>query len=175
MKTRRIVISGCSGGGKSSIIEALSAQGFAIMPEAGRILVREEMAAGGDALPWTDPISFAEKLISRAITQFELAPGGDVFYDRSVIDPVAFLAQHKMAASPEIKAAILQCRYHNPVFIVPPWEAIYVNDPERPKSFSEAVTEFEPLLGCYRNAGYRLVEIPRIPVQDRVGFILENL
>ena len=86
------------------------------MQEAGRILVREEMAAGGDALPWTAPISFAEKLIGRAIRQFESAPDGDVFYDRSVIDPVAFLAQHKIAASPEIDAVIRQCRYHNPVF-----------------------------------------------------------
>ena len=175
MRNRRIVISGCSGGGKSSIIEALSAQGFATMPEAGRILVREELATGGNALPWTNPVSFAHKLIGRAITQFDAAPDGDVFYDRSVIDPVAFLAQHKTAASPEINAAIQQCQYHSQVFIVPPWEDIYVNDPERPKSFGEAVTEFEPLLGCYRNAGYRLVEIPQIPVGDRVGFILENL
>jgi len=175
MRSRRIVISGCSGGGKSSVIEALSARGFATMPEAGRILVREEMAARGDALPWADPVSFAKKLLDRAITQFESAPDGDVFYDRSVIDPVAFLDQHKIAVSPEINAAILQCQYHNPVFIVPPWGDIYVNDPERPKSFEEAVSEFEPLLGSYRNAGYRLIEIPQIPVQDRVAFILENL
>ncbi|MEL6841194.1 MAG: AAA family ATPase, partial [Pseudomonadota bacterium] len=44
---KRVVISGCSGGGKSSIIGALAAKGYTTFTEPGRQVVQTESASGG--------------------------------------------------------------------------------------------------------------------------------
>src|SRR3546814_1006156 len=46
------VITGGPGSGKSTLIEALAVEGFDHMPEAGRALIRDQVAIGGAALPW---------------------------------------------------------------------------------------------------------------------------
>jgi predicted ATPase len=45
------VISGCSGGGKSSLLAELARRGFATIEEPGRRVVREELASDGEAVP----------------------------------------------------------------------------------------------------------------------------
>lgn len=46
-----VIISGCSGGGKSTLLDELKQRGYPVVPEAGRRIVQEEMQAGGQALP----------------------------------------------------------------------------------------------------------------------------
>src|SRR3546814_1518314 len=48
------VITGGPGSGKSTLIEALAVEGFDHMPEAGRAIIRDQVAIGGAALPWAD-------------------------------------------------------------------------------------------------------------------------
>lgn len=43
-----IVLSGCSGGGKSSLLTELGRRGHTVVPEAGRQVVREQMLIGVD-------------------------------------------------------------------------------------------------------------------------------
>jgi predicted ATPase len=88
--TRRIVISGCSGGGKSTIVAALAAQGFQTCPEPGRRIVQEERAMGGTALPWVDAAAFADRAVAMAITDHGAAGPGITFFDRSLIDAVTW-------------------------------------------------------------------------------------
>ena len=49
-----VVISGCSGGGKSSILAELGRRGYHVIPEAGRQIVREQLFIGSDGLPWQE-------------------------------------------------------------------------------------------------------------------------
>src|SRR6516162_7665665 len=51
---RFVVISGCSSGGKSTLIAELGKRGHAVVDEPGRRIVKEELASGGSALPWLD-------------------------------------------------------------------------------------------------------------------------
>jgi predicted ATPase len=177
MSPRRIVISGCSGGGKSSLIEVLAKRGFPAIQEAGRIIVCEEMASGGDALPWQNPEAFALKLAERAIAQFRDTKNfdGNVFMDRSLIDPLAFFEQHEIAIPPNLAEAVPVYRYHSTVFMAPPWPEIYVTDAQRPKSFDEALLEFVPLCAAYEKAGYAIIALPKLPIADRVDFLLANV
>src|SRR3546814_16640429 len=55
------VITGGPGTGKSPLIEALAVEGFDHMPEAGRAIIREQVAIGGAAL--TGPASSAESSV----------------------------------------------------------------------------------------------------------------
>ena len=50
---RFVVISGCSGGGKSALLEELRRQGYPTVEEPGRRIVKEQLLSGGTALPWT--------------------------------------------------------------------------------------------------------------------------
>jgi predicted ATPase len=51
---RFVVISGCSGGGKSTLLAELRGRGYAVVEEPGRRIVREELEGRGAALPWVD-------------------------------------------------------------------------------------------------------------------------
>ena len=58
------IITGGPGSGKTTLIDALAAQGFHHMPEAGRAIIRDQIAIGGGALPWADRGAFAELMLS---------------------------------------------------------------------------------------------------------------
>ena len=45
------VITDGHGSGKSTLIEALAASGIPSMPEAGRAIIQDQLAIGGEALP----------------------------------------------------------------------------------------------------------------------------
>jgi predicted ATPase len=63
-----VVMSGCSGGGKSTLLEELRHRGHAVVEEPGRRVVAEEIARGSDALPWTNLAAFARRAIEVALT-----------------------------------------------------------------------------------------------------------
>lgn len=52
------VITGCLGSGKTTLIDMLAAQGFHDMPEAGRAIIRYQVAIGGTALLWADRAAY---------------------------------------------------------------------------------------------------------------------
>ena len=60
---RLFVITGGPGSGKSTLIDALAGHGICTMPEAGRAIIRDQVAIGGEALPWSDRRAFAELML----------------------------------------------------------------------------------------------------------------
>jgi len=93
---RLFVISGCSSGGKSSLLSELQHRGYAVIPEVGREIVKEQLAIGGEIIPWQKPKEFCELLISRSIQAYDAArrmpstKGQVVFFDRSFLEGVAY-------------------------------------------------------------------------------------
>ena len=50
-RNKLVVVSGCSGGGKSTLLTEMARRGDTVMPEPGRQIVNEELAIGSaDAL-----------------------------------------------------------------------------------------------------------------------------
>ena len=86
-----IVLSGCSGGGKSSLLAELGRRGYAIYEEPGRQVVKEQLMIGGDALPWGNLDLFLELTISRSIHHLVEAARGDsiALFDRGIVDQVS--------------------------------------------------------------------------------------
>ncbi|MBA3879594.1 MAG: ATPase [Sphingobium sp.] len=171
----RVVISGCSGGGKSTLIDVLAQRGFATMPEPGRRIVREEMASGGAALPWRDMAGFARRALELAKADHAAAAGmpGWVFFDRGVVDAAVALVSAGVASLlPDLAGAF---PYHPVMFLAPPWPDIYARDAERPKDFETAVEEHEQLARAYPALGYHAVELPRVSPSARADFVLARL
>src|SRR3546814_8943581 len=171
------VVTGGPGSGKSTLIDALAAAGFATSPEVGRAIIRKEMAAGGTALPWVDHLAFAEKMLVREVAAHDaaLAAAGPVVLDRGVPDVVGFLRISGLAVPRAIDRAARTCRYNPRVFIAPWWEDIFTTDAERKQTPDEARATFAVMVETYRDYGYRLVELPRVAVADRVAFVREHL
>ena len=172
-----MVITGCSGGGKSTLLAELGRRGYRVFSEAGRQIVREQDWIGGDVLPWTAPEKFGELLLSRAMHQLISAASepGLAFFDRSVVEPLSGLGRMGLPVPDHFVRAGELCRYDKTVFVAPPWPEIYRQDAERRHGLEEALKDFQPLLATYRRLGYRLVELPKVDVGVRADFVLEQL
>jgi predicted ATPase len=168
---RMVVLSGCSGGGKSSLVGPWAHEGTVrFLP--GRQVVREELLVGGPALPWKDTARFAERCIALAVWFFNSArpKGRTVFFDRGVVDAVTAL--ERIGAVPDWAAAVVRhCRYGRRLLMAPPWEALFAADAKRRHGFKEAVAEFETLLASYTAKGYETVELPKVPLADRMAWV----
>ncbi len=176
---RFVVISGCSGGGKSSLLDELARRGYPVVAEPGRRIVREELAGGGVALPWLDVAAFARRAVEMALADRAAAraatppAGGWVFFDRGLID--AAVALQHATGEPAVERLGRARRYHRRVFLAPPWPAIFTGDPERRHVLAEAVAEFERLEAAYRALDYEVVMLPKETVAARAGFVLRVL
>lgn len=174
---RFVVVTGCSGGGKSTLLGELARRGHRTVSEAGRQIVREQDWTGGDALPWTNPVKFAELAVSRAVHGLILAAHerGPVFFDRSPIDQLAGLERLDLPVPETVAGAAARCRYNRTVFVAPPWPEIFAGDAERRHGLDAALAEYGPLLETYERLGYRLVELPKTGVAERADFVLATL
>ena len=174
MSDRFVILSGCSGGGKSTLLEELRARGHETVAEPGRRIVREETASGGHALPWIDPEAFARRAIEMALADREAMAGTKdwVFFDRGLVDAAAALSVVTGEPLPEL---LSDRRYHRRVFLTPPWQEIYASDPERRHGWQAAVAEYKRLSAIYPALGYDVTVLPRIPVTARADMVLERL
>ncbi len=173
-----VVISGCSGGGKSSLIEELAARGFSVQPEAGRQIVKEQLSIDGDGVPWRNGAKFGELCIARAVHFYNAASTTDapVFFDRSLIDNITGYQRGGVPIPSRYAKFLSRYRYANRVFMTPPWRELFAGDAERRHSYDAAVAEFEYLSKKgYPENGYEVVMIPKDSLQARADFLERQL
>jgi predicted ATPase len=172
---RFVVISGCSGGGKSTLLIELGRRGHATVEEPGRRIVKEELKGEGSALPWIDAVAFVRRAVAMALADRASAAALDgwVFFDRGLIDAAAGL-QH-LTGEPVLAALGQSHRYHRRVFLTPPWPEIYVTDSERRHGLNAAVAEYQRLLDVYPSLNYEVTILPKVSVHERADFVLHAL
>lgn len=170
MTHRRIILSGCSGGGKSTLLEELAQRGYQTSSEAGREIVREQQALGGTALPWLNVEKFAERLLERSLEKFRAAPPGLSFHDRSLIEPLRWYWESCTPLPPRLGEAE-RLRYADDVFLTPPWPEIHTTDAERRRGFDAAVEEYEALVKLFPALGYTVHLLPKVSVIERADYV----
>jgi predicted ATPase len=171
------VLTGGPGSGKSTLIEALVRAGHAGTAEAGRGIIRDQVAIGGPALPWRDPASYAELMLCWEMRSHHMARDlpGPVFLDRGVPDVIGYLRLTGLPVPAHMEKAAETFRYNRRVFIAPPWPEIFHQDEERRQTPEEAERTYEAMVSTYSGCGYELVEVPRLAVEERVRFVVENM
>jgi predicted ATPase len=170
-----VVISGCSGGGKSALLAELGRRGHTIIEEPGRRIVIEEMNNGGSALPWVDMAAFAHRAIMTALADRSsvAASVGWIIFDRSLID--AAVALQHLTCKPVLEQFGQTHRYPRRVFLASPWPEIYMIDRERHHTPAVAVAEYNRLFKAYPLLGYEVFILPKVGVVERADFVLRTL
>ncbi|RWK59498.1 AAA family ATPase [Mesorhizobium sp.] len=170
---RFFVLTGGPGSGKTTLIEALRSAGLATSPEAGRGIIRDQLAIGGPALPWHDPAQLAELMLSWELRSYRAAleQNGPVFFDRGVPDTLGYLRLTGLPVPDHVRNAAERFRYASHVFIAPPWPEIFRQDSERKQTLDEAERTYHALTSIYTELGYELVALPLAPVEARLRFI----
>ncbi|MFV0302246.1 MAG: AAA family ATPase [Paracoccus sp. (in: a-proteobacteria)] len=172
---RLVMISGCSGGGKSSLLDELARRGHRVVVEPGRRVVEAELAAGGGNLPWLDMAGFARAALKLAIEDRRMAlrGSGPVFFDRGIVDAALAL---QTAGGGYGAVGLARClRYDDRVFLTPPWPAIYGRDAGRRHGFEAAAAEYGRLRRGYPRLGYRVDLLPRIGLAARADWLLARV
>lgn len=179
--TKLIVISGCSGGGKSTLINELSKMGYAIFPEVATEIVNHQLNKNGQKTPWQDPGGFCELLIEKSLDDFYRAKAmtdvhdNTIFFDRSYLEGIRYHKRLNTIDSNKYDFFINDLRYFHTVYITPPWEEIYCQNEIRKHSFKKSVDDFEKVVSFYSKCGYQTIELPKVSVKARVQFILQHL
>lgn len=170
-RDRFFVITGCSGGGKSSLLAGLKAGGYPVIEEPGRQVVREQALIGRPGLP-DDIDYFLDLTISRTMFSMTqaLAVGGPIIMDRCIIDQISDADQPAWRLE-----AARRFPVNRTVFVVPPWREIFVGDAERSHGFEDAEAMYHQQMRTYRRLGYDLTIIPKVSVAERIAFLLERL
>jgi predicted ATPase len=171
---RLFVVTGGPGSGKSTLIDSLAGRGVCTMPETGRAIIQDQIAIGGEALPWSDRRAFAELMLSWEMRSYRDALGlsGRVIFDRGVPDVLGYLRLCNLPIPAHVERAAKVFRYHHRVFIAPPWPDIFAPDAERKQSFEEAVATYDAMVETYAALGYDLVPLPLSSVEERVQFVV---
>ncbi|MQY43549.1 AAA family ATPase [Epibacterium sp. SM1969] len=172
---KRFLITGCSGGGKSTLCDALSAAGFHIVAEPGRRIIKQEQETGGTAVPWTDMASFLLRVKEVSLQDLDAtaARSQPVFYDRGLLDAAVAMA-HGDGACPSAYLPT-QFPYDAPVILAPPWREIYVSDCDRRHGFDEAMAEFRRIKSFLEKMALETITLPKTSTAERVRLIRRSL
>lgn len=177
MNKEIVVIIGGPGTGKTTIIEGLLAKGFCCYPEISREVTLEAKKQGIEQLFLENPLLFSELLLEGRKKQFHKAqkePHNIVFLDRGIPDVLAYM--HYIGDSyPAFFDQACRDHIYTKIFLLPPWEEIYISDNERYENFEQAKLIYNHLTETYQKYGYDLIEVPKGTVEDRISFILNQL
>jgi predicted ATPase len=170
-----VVITGGPGAGKTTLLAQLAAMGYPTVAESARAIIAERLAGGKSPRP--APLAFAREILRRDTENYlQHAQGHQwVFFDRSVVESIAMVHAASPIAHEALQNLLAQYRFHPLVFVLPPWEAIYVTDAERDHSFDHAVQVHDDLVSWYRSSGYQVHPVPRVAAVQRAQHVLRVL
>lgn len=171
------IVTGAPGAGKTTLLSAAAERGISIGKEAARAVIQSQAAIDGPAVQWRNPSMFGEFMLDRDIQTWQALRDntGPVLCDRGIPDLVAFSRMLKLPDDGHFRRAAMLYRYNRVVFFAPPWPEIFVTDAERTEDLQHAVRIYEPMRDVYEELGYRIVELPRVPVAERLTFVMDSI
>jgi predicted ATPase len=177
LNTKKVVITGGPGTGKSTLINNLIKRGYSCLEEISREVIQNAQKKGVDQLFLTNPLLFSELLLSGREKQFidaEQFENQTVFFDRGIPDVLAYMDYIGDEYPEKFTHSCALAKYDS-VFILKPWEAIYKSDNERYESFEQALKINDHLINTYSKLNYNLIDVPFDTVKNRTDFIENTL
>jgi predicted ATPase len=166
------IVTGGPGAGKTTLLDAAAADGFRVGQEAARAIIQSQNAIGGPAHHFGRRDLFAELMLDRDIqTYLALSGGAPALCDRAIPELVCYCRDWGVGDDAHFARAAEQYRYNPTVFLAPAWREIFVTDSERIEGWEHAQRVAESLRAGYAELGYRIVELPKVSVAERLAFV----
>ena len=172
-----IALSGGPGTGKTSIINELTRRNYKCLEEISRQITLQARKDGVEQLFLTKPLMFSELLLNGRKEQFYEAHNMEdniIFLDRGIPDVLAYM-DFIGDSYPETFIRACEINRYNQIFILAPWQDIYISDSERYENFDQAIEIHEHLINTYSKYGYNLIDVPFESVKKRTDFILNSI
>lgn len=130
----------------------------------------------GGPTPWGNLSDFVESVTDLSLRDLNRAANvpGPIFFDRGLFDALSGKAQRLKVPLSSLMPTD-KFPYAEPVFYAPPWPEIFKNTPERKLSFEAGREEAIRLRSDLELLGIGTIELPCLPVVQRVKYVLENL
>jgi len=172
-KPNSFVLTGTPGTGKTSLLTALRNRGELGYDEPARKVLTEQLACDGPALPAKSPMLFIKAMLDQLLDNYLTMPESRTFSDRGIPDLIAYAIRFEVDGG-EFRKAAINHRHNINIFLLPPWEEIFVNDELRKMTFEYSTLFHETIVEAYEDLGYNLIVVPKIPIDERANFILES-
>lgn len=169
------VITGAPSSGKTTLISTLKDRGYDVVEEMARAYIHRGLSQGKTVVDLhKDEAKFQKEIIVMQIEAERNAPKDRiVFLDRGMPDTWAYYRLHGLPDSQFFLKAVNNTSYKK-VFILDPLP--YQVDYARiEKSEEEQLKLHELLHKAYEFFNIEIVNVPVLPVEDRMEFILRNL
>ena len=174
---KKIILTGAPGTGKSSIINYLKNIDFKCFDEVwDKKFKNPSKNNDSDQI-----IDFSKYLFKIRRNQFEINSieqnykENIIFYDRSLIDIISYLKTYNKTIQEEWMNYIKLNNYYKKVFYCPLWEEIYVKNSMRHEDYEETINIDKQNREIYKELNYKIIEIPKKSINERVKFILNNI
>jgi predicted ATPase len=174
--TKRYILTGTPGSGKTSVINALAARGYSTVQEAATAAIAEAQQ-NGVAAPWQYP-EFIDTIVHLQQQRQRNVSSGLQFYDRSPICSYALARYLGFLPSTclmnEIERMATESVYEKQVFFLANLGFI-VNTEARRISFQDALKFERQHEEAYQEWGYQMIKVPVAPVDERCDQILKEV
>lgn len=173
--TRKYVFTGSAYSGKTKTINELARRGFATIPEAATMIISEQLASGGDILPWIRLDYFLEILIEKQLELEAKIPVDSkiAFIDRGIPDELAYFKYRGIEPTPMHTKKFQEHRYEG-IFIfdsIPGYQQDKIRR-EPPEMVQRLRTLHEE---AYKELGYDITVVPFMPITERIKFIIDRV
>ncbi len=178
----KIVITGGPGSGKTSVVDALEADGYTCFHEIIRTFTMEAKKGVEAVESKNNPIAFVDdslqfntKLLQGRLAQFnesDSVSSPHVFFDRGMPDVLAYMEYFNQEYPQSFVDLCMENRYDR-ILILPPWKEIYNTDNERFENWEVAFEIYDYLKTAYEDLGYEVIDVPRYGIEERKEFIVK--
>ncbi len=167
------IFTGGPGGGKTTVLKQLQEMGCPVVEESGRKIIQNQVATGGNALPWGNVSRYARLMYLHAVLDYEEYAHlkEPCFFDRGIGDVLGYCRLIGLPVPGEYVKTAEKYRYNKCVFLFPFWEEIYTGDGERKQNIQEARETCRVLQETYETLGYEIVPVPYGTPAERAEWI----
>jgi len=172
--TRRYVLTGAPGAGKTVLLHALAARGWPVVEEAATDVIAALQADGIDQ-PWTRE-DFCDRIAALQRRRQRAVPADTTVqvYDRSPLCTLALAHHLDRTVTPALRAEVdrvlAEQVYEPTVFLVRPLGFIRPT-PARRITYADSLTFQVVHEAVYRDHGFTLVDVPAGPSAGRADLV----
>ncbi len=179
----KIVLTGGPGSGKTTLLQHFRAMGHAVIEEAAMRTIEQLVQEMGIEAQkeWrrTHVLEFQQRILQHQIEQEELfkeTPSGWCFLDRGRLDGLGYMRLAGVTPPPEMMAHLAAGKYRW-VFTLETLPGFQSREEtgRLTESREDSMLIRRTIANLYHENGYRVVDVPALPLPERAAQILAHL